>query len=241
MKRNESITKNKIPDYNVHMDRLFTYIVPAVILTIILVGLWFFLFKEQLILAIILTGFTLVLSYAYIGFSNIIKRYTNTKKRLDDREILIDGLNLQGNEHILDVGCGNGILLLGAAKRLTTGKGTGIDIWTEYSGGHHAEAFLSNAELAGVGDRVSLENEDVRKLPYKDGAFDTIISGLTMHHLPPGPSTQNALREMLRVLKPGGQMAIYDIPFFISIWKKLLRKQGMKVEKKNKEMLYAKK
>ena len=241
MQRDDSIIKNGDPNYTVKLNRLFTYPAIAAILTIILVCLWFYLFKEQLILAFIISGLTIFISYLYLGFSNILKRYTNVKKRLKDREILLDGISLQGDEQILDVGCGNGILLFGAVKRLKTGKGTGIDIWTENSEGHHADAFIENAKAAGVSERVSLDNEDVRKLPYKDNTFDTIISGLTMHHIPPGQSTQSALMEMLRVLKPGGKMAIYDIPFFISIWKKLLQKEGLVVDRRNKEMLYTKK
>jgi cyclopropane fatty-acyl-phospholipid synthase-like methyltransferase len=45
------------------------------------------------------------------------------------RDRLLDGLELRGDETVLDVGCGRGLLLIGAAKRLTTGKAPGVDIW----------------------------------------------------------------------------------------------------------------
>ncbi len=47
-----------------------------------------------------------------------------------ERHWLLDQLPIQGNERILDIGCGRGLLLIGAAQRLTTGKAIGIDIWT---------------------------------------------------------------------------------------------------------------
>ncbi len=56
-----------------------------------------------------------------------------------ERDWLIDLLNIQGNEYILDVGCGSGLLLIGAAKKLTTGKAIGIDIWLADEVGNSAE------------------------------------------------------------------------------------------------------
>jgi arsenite methyltransferase len=50
-----------------------------------------------------------------------------TKVRL--RENVLDLVSWRGNERVLDVGCGRGLMLIGAAKRLTTGKAVGIDIW----------------------------------------------------------------------------------------------------------------
>jgi arsenite methyltransferase len=51
------------------------------------------------------------------------------KRRLAERAIA--ALTLRGNEHILDVGCGYGLLLIAAAKKLTRGVAIGIDIWSE--------------------------------------------------------------------------------------------------------------
>ena len=49
--------------------------------------------------------------------------------KLSARDRLLDGLKLRGDETVLDVGCGRGLLLIGAAKRLTTGKSVVVDIW----------------------------------------------------------------------------------------------------------------
>src|SRR5579871_18131 len=65
------------------------------------------------------------------------------KVRLRDR--LLDGIPWRGDEAVLDVGCGRGLMLVGAAKRLTTGKATGIDLWQgEDLGGNSPEATRAN-------------------------------------------------------------------------------------------------
>src|SRR5712691_5072616 len=49
--------------------------------------------------------------------------------KLRARDELIDGIPWSGNELVLDVGCGRGLLLVATAKRLTRGKAIGIDVW----------------------------------------------------------------------------------------------------------------
>src|SRR3954452_14629540 len=50
--------------------------------------------------------------------------------KLRVRESLLDSLRWSGQENVLDVGCGSGLALIGAAKRLKTGRAIGIDIWS---------------------------------------------------------------------------------------------------------------
>lgn len=65
--------------------------------------------------------------------------------KLRSRDRLLDGLALRGDETVLDVGCGRGLLLIGAAKRLTTGTAVGVDIWqTEDLSGNRPEATLES-------------------------------------------------------------------------------------------------
>jgi ubiquinone/menaquinone biosynthesis C-methylase UbiE len=119
---------------------------------------------------------------------------------------------------------------------LPSGKGIGIDIWTEGSGDNRPEIFLENAKIEGVADRVSLQNEDARKLPYDNQSFDVVISGLTMHHMK--TETNKAIEEMARVLKPGGWMAIYDEPSTVFYSAKLMRQNGLHIEKKYADMVF---
>src|SRR6266852_4944896 len=89
------------------------------------------------------------------------------------RDRLLDSLALQGNEKVLDVGCGRGLLAIGIAKRLKSGKVTGIDVWSETDlSGNSADATIENAKLEGVADRVRIETRDARKLVYPDANFE---------------------------------------------------------------------
>jgi len=132
--------------------------------------------------------------------------------KLGLRDRLLDSLNLKGDEKILDVGCGRGLLLIGAAKRLKSGKATGIDVWsTEDQSGNAADATKLNAKLEGVADRVRIENGDARKLVYPEANFDVVMSSLAIHNIPEREERERAIREMWRVLKPGGRILIFDI------------------------------
>ena len=51
--------------------------------------------------------------------------------KITDREKIFDLVNWRGDEQGLDVGCGRGLMLIGAAKRLTSGKAASIDLWHE--------------------------------------------------------------------------------------------------------------
>jgi SAM-dependent methyltransferase len=129
------------------------------------------------------------------------------------REKLLDQLTWTGRENVLDVGCGRGNMLVGAAKRLTNGgKATGIDIWSaEDLSGNRPEATLENARREGVADRVAVKTADMRQLPFPDGAIDVVVSCAAIHNIYAADERAKAVREIVRVLAPGGQVLIDDI------------------------------
>ncbi len=150
--------------------------------------------------------------------------------KLGLRDRLIDSLQLRGDEKVLDVGCGRGLLLIGAAKRLSSGKGagkaTGIDIWSnEDLSKNSADATKQNAKIEGVSDRVRIETGDARKLVYPDASYDVVMSSLAIHNIPEKDDRAQAIREMWRVLKPGGKLLIFDI-FRTGEYAKILRESG---------------
>ena len=55
--------------------------------------------------------------------------YTSKVVKVRKRERLLDQITWTGSESVLDIGCGRGLMLIGAAKRLATGKAVGIDVW----------------------------------------------------------------------------------------------------------------
>ncbi len=142
------------------------------------------------------------------------------------RDRLLDSIQFKGDEKVLDVGCGRGLMLIGAAKRLKSGKATGIDIWNQQDlSGNSADAVKQNAKIEGVNDRVRIETSDARKLVYPDGNYDVVMSTLAIHNIPEKADRDTAIREMWRVLKPGGRLLIYDI-FHTGAYAKILREQG---------------
>jgi ubiquinone/menaquinone biosynthesis C-methylase UbiE len=115
---------------------------------------------------------------------------------------------------------------IGAAKRLKTGKVTGVDVWSTHDlSGNSAEAARENVKLEGVADKVRIEDGDARKLVYPDGNFDVVLSSLAIHNIPERQERVQAIRELWRVLKPGGSLAIFDI-FRTGEYAEVLRSAG---------------
>lgn len=125
---------------------------------------------------------------------------------------MIRNLKLKGDETVLDLGCGRGLLLCKIAEQLDQGKAIGIDLWSNKDQSRNALAHtLENAEREGVKERVTIQTGDVRSLPFASGTFDVVVSSLCLHNITGQSQRQQALMEMLRVLKPGGQFALADI------------------------------
>ena len=94
--------------------------------------------------------------------------------KLQLRDKLLDSLTLNGDEKVLDAGCGRGLMAIGAAKRLKSGKVTGVDVWdpTDLSG-NSADAAKANAKLEGTADKVRFNDQrDIRKLVYPKKSYD---------------------------------------------------------------------
>ncbi|MGA3023493.1 MAG: class I SAM-dependent methyltransferase [Bryobacteraceae bacterium] len=132
------------------------------------------------------------------------------KLRVRDR--VLSSLEFRGDEKVLDVGCGRGLFLIGAARRLTSGRGTGVDIWSSDDlSSNSADAARANAKAEGVADRIRIEDADARKLPFANESFDIVLSSLTIHNIEERDERAQAIAEMVRVLKPGGRLALFDI------------------------------
>lgn len=124
---------------------------------------------------------------------------------------MIDQLKHNGDEQVLDVGCGRGLLLLDAARRLRSGKATGLDLWsTRDQSGNAAAVTRRNVALARLTDHIQIDTGDMRERPYPETSFDVIISSLAIHNIASRAEREQPVREIARVLKPDGRLALFD-------------------------------
>ncbi len=164
-------------------------------------GFWFLAIKIILaIFAIYLLGMGCLMIYD----SKITKIAT--------RDQLLSTIHWLGDEQVLDVGCGRGLMMVGAAQRLTTGKSIGVDIWqAEDQSANSPAGAMENARLAKVEDRIIVQTADMRKLPFADQSIDVVLSAWAVHNLKQNTDRECALNEMMRVLKKGGFLILSDI------------------------------
>jgi SAM-dependent methyltransferase len=105
-------------------------------------------------------------------------------------------------EHALELGCGTGFFLLNLMQADVAKRGSVTDL----SPGM-VQAALRNAE--GLGLDVDGRVADAERIPYEDAMFDLVVGHAVLHHI---PDVELALREVLRVLKPGGRFVFAGEP-----------------------------
>jgi ubiquinone/menaquinone biosynthesis C-methylase UbiE len=109
----------------------------------------------------------------------------------------LEALQLGAEDRLLDVGCGTGAASRSAAS--VTASVVGIDL--------SPEMIRQARELASGLANVHFEIADSEHLPFDDGAFTAVVCSNSFHHYPdPG----RAVREMTRVLAPGGRLVLGD-------------------------------
>jgi arsenite methyltransferase len=154
--------------------------------------------------------FALIAAYG-LGLGLLVL-YVSRIGKLRTRDQLIDLVSWTGHERVLDIGCGHGLMLIAAAKRLSSGKAVGIDSWhSEDQAENRPEITLGNARLEGVMDRIEIHTADMRQLPFSDESFDVVLTHWVVHNLSKPEERCRAIDEMVRVLKPGGFLILGDI------------------------------
>jgi arsenite methyltransferase len=110
---------------------------------------------------------------------------------------------LRTGETIIDIGCGAGMDLLLAARRVgPQGKAIGIDM---------TDAMVERARAVAAGcglDQVEVRKGDATSLPVESASADVVISNGVFNLV---PEKERALAEIVRILRPGGRLQLADI------------------------------
>jgi arsenite methyltransferase len=127
---------------------------------------------------------------ALCAFEAVYMVWASRVGKVRQRERLLDTVDWSKVSTALDVGCGRGLLLIGAARRLRPG---------------------ARSIGEGVRDTVGVVTADMRALPLPTASVDLAVSSLAIHNVPDEAGRDRAIAEIARVLKPGGTVVLQDL------------------------------
>jgi cyclopropane fatty-acyl-phospholipid synthase-like methyltransferase len=114
---------------------------------------------------------------------------------------LIERLGLGPGDRLLDLGCGVGK----PARRIAAR--TGASVVGVTINPHHVEIANERSRAEGMADQVTFQHANAMELPFDDGSFDAVLAFESIVHM----DRPKVLREVERVLVPGGRLALTDL------------------------------
>src|SRR5919109_324212 len=119
------------------------------------------------------------------------------------RENLLDLAKVAPGQRVLDVGCGTGTQAIAAWRRTQPGGTvTGVDISEKMLAAARRKARRACLD-------IPFHRADAAELPFEEGSFDVVTITTVLHMVPEG-RRRLCLREVARVLRPGGRLLVID-------------------------------
>ena len=142
-------------------------------------------------------------------FKTIIPRYDflnhflSFRRDIAWRRFAVRRMHFFRTNRFLDVACGTGDLGIGAATHHPHASVVGLDFVKEM-----ADTAARKVKEQGISSRVVFVNGDATALPFADNSFDVAGIAFGIRNI---PDRMSALREMMRVIVPGGQVMVLEI------------------------------
>jgi SAM-dependent methyltransferase len=165
-----------------------------------------------LLVWLVIPAALLLLVTGYFGYARYLMSPHGKDVQSQVHDLVLQHLEWAGRGKVLDIGCGSAALTIKLAKKYRTCKVVGVDYWGsqwEYS----QKECESNAKAEGVSKRLEFTKASASSLPFKDSAFDAVVSNLVFHEVRDCKDKLQPIREALRVLKRGGRFTFQDLFF----------------------------